>query len=152
MAGVPSVTYAVLAAYDVHARWPFVVCLAAAFGGAMVFLAWVRKTATVVCSFPGSLGLAVGAWAIQAAWPGSFDEGLTALLGSGIRSAGDFDLPELLAAFAGHPDGRGRVFLLGRGISRGHAPGPLRAFVECPARTVEYAEDVCRFRHDPGYC
>ncbi|MGB7583968.1 MAG: HAMP domain-containing sensor histidine kinase [Terriglobales bacterium] len=90
VAGVPSVTYAVLAAYDVHVRWPFVVCLAATFVGAMAFLLWVRKKPLWYVVSLTALGLAVGTWAIQAAWAGSFDEGLTALLALGFGLPGIF--------------------------------------------------------------
>jgi two-component system, NtrC family, sensor kinase len=86
--GLPSVAYTVLAAYDVHARWPFVVSLTAAIGGGIVFLAWVRnKSPWYVLSLAG-LGIGVGAWAIDAASRGSFDEGLTALLGLGFGLPG----------------------------------------------------------------
>jgi len=88
--GVPSVAYAVLAAFDVHARWPFVVCLAAAIGAAIVFLTWVRKKPLWYVVSLAGLGVGVGAWAIRAACLGSFDEGLTALLGLG------FGLPGIL--------------------------------------------------------
>jgi two-component system NtrC family sensor kinase len=86
--GVPSVTYAVLAACDVHARWPFVVSLAAAIGGAVVFLVWVRKKPVWYVVSMSALGVGVGAWAIYAACLGSFDEGLTALLGLGFALPG----------------------------------------------------------------
>src|SRR5580700_10990285 len=65
--GVPSVAYAVLAAYDVHTRWPFVVSLAMAIGGAIVFLAWVRKEPLWYVLSMAALGAGVGAWAIHAA-------------------------------------------------------------------------------------
>jgi len=88
--GVPSVAYAILVAYDVHARWPFVVSLAATIGGAIVFLAWVRKKPLWYVLSLAALGIGVGAWSIHAACLGSFDEGLTALLGLG------FGLPGIL--------------------------------------------------------
>jgi two-component system NtrC family sensor kinase len=88
--GVPSVAYAVLAAYDVHARWPFVVSLAVAIGGGIVFLGWVKKRSSWYVFSLAALGTGVGFWAIQAACRGSFDEGLTALLGLG------FGLPGIL--------------------------------------------------------
>ena len=58
--GVPSVAYAVLAAYDVHARWPFVVSLIAAIGGGIVFLAWVRRKSSLYVGSLVAVGLAVG--------------------------------------------------------------------------------------------
>jgi two-component system NtrC family sensor kinase len=86
--GVPSFAYAVLAAYDVHARWPFVVSLAVAIGGGIVFLAWVKKKSSWYLFSLAALGTGVGSWAIQAACRGSFDEGLTALLGLGFGLPG----------------------------------------------------------------
>lgn len=86
--GVPSVAYAVLAAYDVHARWPFVVSLTAAIGGGIVFLAWVKKKSSWYLLSMTALGVGVGTWAIRAAYLGSFDEGLTALLGLGFALPG----------------------------------------------------------------
>jgi two-component system NtrC family sensor kinase len=88
--GIPSVAYAVLAAYDVHLRWPYVVCLATAIGGAIVFLAWVRKKPVWYVLLMSAMGAGGGVWAIRAACMGSFDEGLTALLGLG------FGLPGIL--------------------------------------------------------
>ncbi len=86
--GLPSVAYTVLAAYDVHARWPFVVSLTAAIGGGIVFLAWVKKKSPWYVLSLAGLGIGVGAWAIDAASRGSFDEGLTALLGLGFGLPG----------------------------------------------------------------
>jgi signal transduction histidine kinase len=86
--GVPSVAYAVLAACDVHTRWPFVVCLAVAIGGGIVFLAWVKKKSSWYVLSLAGVGVGVGAWAIRAACYGSFDEGLTALLGLGFALPG----------------------------------------------------------------
>jgi len=80
---VPSVTYVACTAYDVHARWPYVLCLVTCFGGAACFfLRFNRKTlylvaVTTLCSL-------AGAWAIGAALRGSFDEGTIALLGIGF--------------------------------------------------------------------
>src|SRR5580698_10356691 len=88
--GVPSVAYTVLAAYDVHARWPFVVSLVVAVGGAIGFLAWVRKEPVWYVLSLTALGAGVGAWAIRAACLGSFDEGLIALLGLGFSLPGVF--------------------------------------------------------------
>jgi len=88
--GVPSVAYMVLAAYDVHARWPFVMSLTAAIGGGIVFLTWVRKKPSWYALSLAALGLGAGLWAIYAACLGSFDEGLTVLLGLG------FGLPGIL--------------------------------------------------------
>ena len=36
--GIPSVAYTILASYDVHARWPYVLCLLTCFvGGILCF-------------------------------------------------------------------------------------------------------------------
>jgi len=88
--GGPSVVYAICACYDVHARWPYVLCLLACFGGAASFFFQVSPklslylvTTTFLCSL-------AGAWAIRAALRGSFDEGTIALLGIGFGLSGVF--------------------------------------------------------------
>ena len=86
--GVPSVAYAVLAAYDVHARWPYVLSLAAAICGGIIFLAWVKKKSSWYVFSLAAVGIGVGSWAVHAAWLGSFEEGLTALLGLGFALPG----------------------------------------------------------------
>src|SRR5271165_3195923 len=48
--GIPSVAYAVLASYDLHARWPYVLCLSACFIGGILFLFWVRKLSVYAVS------------------------------------------------------------------------------------------------------
>ena len=88
--GVPSVAYAVLDCYDVHRRWPFVLCLAACLGGGITFLLWVRKQLSWYVVSIVLLALSVSAWAIHAALHGSFDEGVTALLGLGFALPGIF--------------------------------------------------------------
>jgi signal transduction histidine kinase len=87
--GVPSVAYTILASYDVHARWPYVISLFACFVGGILFLFWVRKFSTYAISL-ALAGSVVAFWAIQAALRGSFDEGLTALLGLGFALPGVF--------------------------------------------------------------
>jgi nitrogen-specific signal transduction histidine kinase len=88
--GVPSVVYAACTCYDVHARWPYILCLLTCFGGAAAFFFRVTRklslflaTTTLLCSF-------AGAWAIRAALRGSFDEGAIALLGIGFALSGVF--------------------------------------------------------------
>jgi two-component system NtrC family sensor kinase len=87
---VPSVAYVACACYHVHARWPYVLCLLACFGGAASFFFRVSRklslylvTTTFLCSL-------AGAWAIRAALRGSFDEGAIALLGIGFALPGVF--------------------------------------------------------------
>ena len=88
--GVPSVVYVVFTCYDVHARWAYVLCLIACFGGAACFFfrvsgkpSFYLATTTFLCSL-------AGAWAIRAALRGSFDEGAVALLGIGFGLPGVF--------------------------------------------------------------
>ena len=86
--GLPAVAYAVLDSYGVSLRWPFVLCLLAAFLGGVAFLAQVRRA---LSWYVGSLTLfcaVVAFWAIRAALRGSFDEGVTAFLGLGFALPG----------------------------------------------------------------
>jgi signal transduction histidine kinase len=87
--GIPSVAYALLASYDLHARGPYVLCLLACFTGGILFLLWVRKFSVYAVSLM-LVGSAIALWAIRAALHGSFDEGLTALLGLGFGLPGVF--------------------------------------------------------------
>jgi signal transduction histidine kinase len=90
VAGVPSVLYAIVASYDVHARWPYVTCLVACFGGASAFIIYVYKKLTWYTATMVPLCLLVMAWATRAALHGSFDEGLTAFLTLGFGLPGFF--------------------------------------------------------------
>src|SRR5271155_585951 len=88
--GAPSVVYVACTGYDVHARWPYVLCLLTCFGGAACFFFGVTRklslflaSTTFLCSF-------AGAWAIRAALRGSFDEGAIVLLGIGFALSGVF--------------------------------------------------------------
>jgi signal transduction histidine kinase len=87
--GIPSVAFAILASYDLHSRWPYVICLLTCFVGGILFLFWVRKFSGYAVSI-SLVGSAVAVWAIRAALHGSFDEGLTALLGLGFALPGVF--------------------------------------------------------------
>jgi len=87
--GIPSVAYALLASFDLHLRWPYVLCLLACFIGGILFLFWVRKISVYAVSL-ALVGSAIALWAIRAASHGSFDEGLTALLGLGFALPGVF--------------------------------------------------------------
>jgi two-component system, NtrC family, sensor kinase len=87
---VPSVTYAVLDAYTVGSRWPYILCLLACFGSAACFLFSVKRelsfyvvAVTLLCSF-------AGAWVTQFTLNSSFHAGTLVLLGLG------FSLPGLL--------------------------------------------------------
>jgi two-component system, NtrC family, sensor kinase len=87
--GTPSVAYAILASYDVHSRWPYLLCLLACFVGGILFLFWVRKFSAYAVSL-AAVGSVIAVWAIRAALHASFDEGLTALLGLGFALPGVF--------------------------------------------------------------
>jgi two-component system NtrC family sensor kinase len=88
--GVAAVAYAVVACYDVHASWPYVVCLTTCFVSGILFFWWVRREVSLYVVFITSVAIVVGAWAIRAALHGSYDEGLTALLGLGFTLPGIF--------------------------------------------------------------
>jgi two-component system NtrC family sensor kinase len=87
--GIPSVAYSILASYDQHARWPYILCLLTCFVGGILFLFWVRHWSRYALSL-ALLSAATAGWAIWAASHGSFDEGLTALLGLGFALPGVF--------------------------------------------------------------
>src|SRR5580700_3572035 len=88
--GVPSVAYVACACYDVHARWPYVLCLLACFGGAACFFFRISRKVTLFLAITTFLCSLVGAWAISSALRGSFDEGTIALLGTGFALSGVF--------------------------------------------------------------
>jgi len=87
---VPSVTYAVMNAYDVYSRWPYVLCLGACFGAAAGFSFWVKRGFSLYVAAVTLLCSLSGAWAIQAALNGSFREGTVVLLGIGFALSGVF--------------------------------------------------------------
>src|SRR5271154_5693466 len=87
--GVPSVAYAALTCYDVHAPWPYVLCLGVCFAGAGCFF-WVGRDLTLSLAVITFLCLLAGTWAVRAALRGSFDEGTIALLGIGFALSGVF--------------------------------------------------------------
>jgi two-component system, NtrC family, sensor kinase len=88
--GVPSVAYVACACYDVHARWPYVVCLIACFGGAMCCYFRVSGRSSLNLTAPAFLCWLAGVWAVLAALHGSFDEGTIVLLGIGFGLPGVF--------------------------------------------------------------
>jgi two-component system NtrC family sensor kinase len=87
---LPSVAYAVFTCYGVHARWLYVVCLAACFGGGVIFFSWVHRKFSAYLGVMALVCALAGAWAVRAAAHGSFDEGATALLGVGFGLPGIF--------------------------------------------------------------
>jgi two-component system, NtrC family, sensor kinase len=88
--GVPSVLYVVCTCFDVHARWPYVSCLAACFGGAACFFFRVSGKMSLYLEAATFLCALTGVWAIRAALRGSFEEGTIALLVVGFALAGVF--------------------------------------------------------------
>jgi two-component system NtrC family sensor kinase len=88
--GVPSVAYVACTCYDVHAGWPYVLCLLACFGGAACFFFRISRKVTLFLAATTFLCSLVGAWAISSALRGSFDEGTIALLGTGFALSGVF--------------------------------------------------------------
>jgi two-component system, NtrC family, sensor kinase len=88
--GVPSVVYVACTCYDVHARWPYVLCLLACFGGAACFFFRISRNVTLFLATTTFLCSLAGSWAIRAALRGSFDEGTIALLGIGFALPGLF--------------------------------------------------------------
>lgn len=88
--GVPSVAYVACTCYDVRARWPYVLCLLACFGGAAAFFFGVSRKLSLYLTATTFLCSLAGAWAIRAALRGSFDEGAIALLGTGFALTGVF--------------------------------------------------------------
>lgn len=89
LTGIPSVAYGILSSFDVHARWPYVLCLTTCFLSGILLLLWVRGFSFYAVSI-SVLGSAAAVWAILAAAHGSFDEGLTALLTVGFTLPGIF--------------------------------------------------------------
>jgi two-component system NtrC family sensor kinase len=86
----PAVAYMLIYCYDVHVRWPYLISLIASFAGSILFLIWVRRTLSTYVVVLSGVASAVGVWAIHAAWRGSYDEGMTALLGLGFGLPGVF--------------------------------------------------------------
>jgi signal transduction histidine kinase len=89
LTGIPSVAYGILSSFDVHARWPYVLCLSTCFLSGILLLLWVRGLSFYAVSI-SILSSVVAVWAILAVAHGSFDEGLTALLTVGYTLPGIF--------------------------------------------------------------
>jgi two-component system, NtrC family, sensor kinase len=101
IAGIPSVLYAVIASYDVHARWPYVLCLVFCLGGSAAFVIYVHRTVSFYTGTIVPLCLAVMAWSVHAALQGRFDEGLTTFLALGFGLPGVFICRNFWRASAG---------------------------------------------------
>jgi two-component system, NtrC family, sensor kinase len=86
--GVPATAYAILSCYEVHARWLFVLSLVGAWLGGIAFLVYARRALSWYVTSLTILSSAVALWAIRAALRGSFEEGLTAMLGLGFALPG----------------------------------------------------------------
>jgi two-component system, NtrC family, sensor kinase len=87
--GVPSIAYVVFTCYDVHASWPYVLCLTICFGAGACFF-WVGRELSLYLAVATFLCLLAGTWAIRAALRGSFDEGTITLLGISFALPGVF--------------------------------------------------------------
>jgi len=88
--GVPSAAYVLCACFAVPARWPYIVCLTACFGGGAWFFLKVNGKLSVYLAATIFLGSLAGAWAIAAAVRGSLQGGTIALSGIGFVLAGVF--------------------------------------------------------------
>jgi signal transduction histidine kinase len=86
----PAVAYMVVYCYDVHARWPYLLCLSACFAGGILFLIWVRREFSAYVVILSGVAIAAAIWSVHAALHGSYDEGITALLGLGFGLPGVF--------------------------------------------------------------
>jgi two-component system NtrC family sensor kinase len=87
---IPSVLYGVVDCYDVHVRWPFVLCLICCFGGGALFFLRTQKKPSLYSWLTAAVIGVACIWALRAALHGSYDEGLTALLGLGFALPGVF--------------------------------------------------------------
>ena len=90
IAGVPSVLYAIFAAFDVHSPQPYIFCLVACFLGASAFIIYVHRSLSLYTATMVPLCLAVMLWSVRAALHGSFDEGMNAFLTLGFALPGFF--------------------------------------------------------------
>jgi two-component system, NtrC family, sensor kinase len=88
--GAPTVAYSVLDAYAVHSRWPYIWCLLACAGSAVLFLSWEKRKSFFSMTAATLPCFLAGAWAVHFTLNGSFDAGVMVLLGVG------FALPAVL--------------------------------------------------------
>ncbi len=86
----PSGTYVVLSCYNVHARWPYFVCLGACFVVAAVLFLGSRLRPSLRHTLALLLCASLGAWAARATLRGSFDEAILAMLTAAFALAGIF--------------------------------------------------------------
>jgi hypothetical protein len=84
LAGAPAVAFIVLDCFDLHARWPFVLCLVGCLGAGVLLCVFEERRPSLASMWVGALCLAVSIWAVRAALHGSHEEGITALLGIGF--------------------------------------------------------------------
>jgi signal transduction histidine kinase len=89
MLGVPSVAYVLFTCYGVEVRWPYLLCLAAGFGGAADSFLRGKKLSSYLSAIT-LLALLAGVWAMVAVLRSSFQEGAIALMGIGFVLAGVF--------------------------------------------------------------
>jgi signal transduction histidine kinase len=88
--GLPSTAFAVLTCYDFLPRWPYVLCLGACFAGGLYLLFWTSTRFSKYLAIMSILCVTAGVWAMQSALHGSYDQGITALLGLGFGLPGVF--------------------------------------------------------------
>jgi two-component system, NtrC family, sensor kinase len=95
---VPSVAYAVPSAYDVHTRWPYVLCLLACLSAAATFFFCMKRRFSLYLTAVTLLCSLAGVWALRAALHGSFQEGTVVLLGVSFALPGVFICRNYMAA------------------------------------------------------
>lgn len=88
--GLPSVAYAGLSSYNVHERWAYIVCLATCLGGGVLFFIWAHQKFSAYLAIMAGLCGGAALWTIGAAMRGSFEEGMTGLLGLAFALPGVF--------------------------------------------------------------
>jgi signal transduction histidine kinase len=88
--GVPALLYTGLLAFGSQARWLYVLCLIACFGGAAIFFIRVHRRFSGYIAAVTLACVPAAAWAVRAALHGSFEEGSTVLLGIGFGLPGVF--------------------------------------------------------------
>jgi len=87
---VPFVTYAVLDASQVYARWPYALCVIASLAAAAGFALWAKSRLDLYTGAVASFCCLACAWALRAVLEGSFQEGAAILLSLGFALSGVF--------------------------------------------------------------
>lgn len=84
---LPSVAYGILASYNCPSRSAYIVCLLLSLGTCGAWLVWVGRDISLDILVLFVIGI-VAIWTTKAAWKGSFDEGLIAILCIGFGFPG----------------------------------------------------------------